>query len=203
MERHQWPQYALPIPSAHLPSSSHFVHHASLAACWDQRGYYPATRRHETPVKASGGGQTDGDYPVAVGELIPSQNSIYEILDFLGRGTFGQVLKAWKRDTSEVVALKILKNIPTYARQGQREVGVLTKLSRVSSEEWNFVRAYESFTHRGHICVVFELLQINLYDFLKKTQFRPLPLKHIRPIAQQVSTSTSVVDGLWTVWLVR
>lgn len=179
-----WPQYAsLPHTSA---ASSQFVHlnPASSGTCWDQRYYYPtATCDQPTSRSAS---EVEGDYPVAVGELIPSNSSVYEILDFLGRGTFGQVLKAWKRDTSEVVALKILKNIPTYARQGRREVGVLTKLSRFSSEEWNFVRAYESFTHRGHICLVFELLQTNLYDYLKKTQFRPFPLKHIRPIAQQV-----------------
>ncbi len=186
-----WPQYAHVPPllssSAYASQLAH-LHHASAGAHWDQR-YHQAAARHEQPTGGSlstVSKQTEGDYQVSVGELISSHNSIYEVLDFLGRGTFGQVLKAWKRDTSEVVALKILKNIPTYARQGQREVDVLTKLSWVSSEEWNFVRACESFTHRGHICLVFELLQINLYDYLKKTRFHPLPLKHIRPIAQQV-----------------
>jgi len=128
----------------------------------------------------------EGDYGVSVNELIASPNAIYEVLDFLGRGTFGQVLKAWRRDTNEVVALKILKNIPSYAKQGQVEIDVLTKLSKVSAEEFNFVRAYESFTHHNHICIVFEMLQINLYDYLKQSRFQPLPLKHIRPIAQQV-----------------
>lgn len=130
----------------------------------------------------------EGDYAVSVNELIASPNAVYEVLDFLGRGTFGQVLKAWRRDTNEVVALKILKNIPSYAKQGQVEVDVLTKLSKVSAEEFNFVRAYESFTHHSHICIVFEMLQINLYDYLKQSHFQPLTLKHIRPIAQQVLT---------------
>lgn len=86
-----------------------------------------------------------------------------------------------------MVALKILKNLPCYTKQGQVEVDVLTKLSRVSADEFNFVRAYESFTHQGHICIVFELLQVNLYEYLKCNRFQPLPLKHVRPIAQQVS----------------
>ena len=103
-----------------------------------------------------------------------------------GRGTFGQVVRCWKKDTHEVVALKILKNLPCYTKQGQVEVDVLTKLSQVSAEEFNFVRAYESFCHHGHICIVFELLHVNLYEYLKCNRFHPLPLKHVRPIAQQV-----------------
>jgi len=41
----------------------------------------------------------------------------YEVLEFLGRGTFGQVAKCWKKGTNEIVAIKILKNHPSYARQ--------------------------------------------------------------------------------------
>ena len=103
-----------------------------------------------------------------------------------GRGTFGQVLRCWKKDSNEVVAMKILKNLPSYAKQGQVEVDVLTTLSKVDSEQFNFVHAYESFSHHGHICIVFECLQVNLYDYLKRNRFQPLPLKHVRPVAQQV-----------------
>lgn len=112
-----------------------------------------------------------------------------------GRGTFGQVVRCWKKDTHEVVALKILKNLPCYTKQGQVEVDVLTKLSRVSADEFNFVRAYESFCHHGHICIVFELLHVNLYEYLKCNRFQPLPLKHVRPIAQQVSIGSEC--GEW------
>ena len=111
---------------------------------------------------------------------------------FAGRGTFGQVVRCWKKDTHEVVALKILKNLPCYTKQGQVEVDVLTKLSRVSADEFNFVRAYESFCHHGHICIVFELLHVNLYEYLKCNRFHPLPLKHVRPIAQQVCVHVSI-----------
>lgn len=85
-----------------------------------------------------------------------------------------------------MVAVKILKNLPSYTKQGQVEVDVLTTLSKVDSEQFNFVHAYESFSYHGHICIVFECLQINLYDYLKQKRFQPLPLKYIRPVAQQV-----------------
>lgn len=97
------------------------------------------------------------------------------------------MLKCWKRDTNEVVAVKILKNMPSYTKQGQIEVDVLSRLRRHGAEAHNFVLCLESFVHRGHICIVFEMLHINLYDYLKQGGFQPLPLKHIRPIAQQVS----------------
>ena len=132
-------------------------------------------------------GDKEGDYQVSVGEVIPSPRSAaYEVLDLLGRGTFGQVLRCWRRDSGEVVALKVLKSLPSYAKQGQVEVEILSRLSKEDADEFNFVRAYESFTHRGHICIAFEMLQVNLYDYLKRSQFRPLALHQVRPIAQQV-----------------
>uniref|UniRef100_A0A3Q4G5U8 Protein kinase domain-containing protein n=1 Tax=Neolamprologus brichardi TaxID=32507 RepID=A0A3Q4G5U8_NEOBR len=48
----------------------------------------------------------------------------YEVLEFLGRGTFGQVVKCWKRGTSEVVAVKILKNHPSYTHGSHSPVSV-------------------------------------------------------------------------------
>ena len=148
----------------------------------------PWSHRRPNPAPARGASASEGDYAVSLGELIASPaNAVYEVLELLGRGTFGQVLRCWRRDSSEVVALKVLKNLPSYAKQGQVEIDVLTRLSKVNADEFNFVRAYESFQHRGHICIAFELLQINLYDYLKRTHFTPLPLHHVRPIAQQVS----------------
>ena len=58
--------------------------------------------------------------------------------------------------------------------------------SQENADEFNFVRAYECFTHKNHTCLVFEMLEQNLYDFLKQNKFQPLPLKYIRPITHQV-----------------
>ncbi|CAL8116038.1 unnamed protein product [Orchesella dallaii] len=143
----------------------------------------------KTAVGGSGGG--DGDYQLVQHEVLFSLTSQthYEVLEFLGRGTFGQVVKCWKKGTNEIVAIKILKNHPSYARQGQIEVSILSRLSQENADEFNFVRAYECFQHRNHTCLVFEMLEQNLYDFLKQNKFSPLPLKYIRPILQQVLTA--------------
>jgi len=142
---------------------------------------------------AAGG---DGDYQVVQHEVLCSMKNTYEVLDFLGRGTFGQVVKCWKRGTGEVVAVKILKNHPSYARQGQIEVGILARLSGENADEHNLVRAFECFQHRSHTCLVFEMLEQNLYDFLKQNKFSPLPLKVIRPVLQQVATALKKLKSM-------
>ncbi|CAJ0584401.1 unnamed protein product, partial [Mesorhabditis spiculigera] len=133
---------------------------------------------------------TEGEYQLIKNEVLvsPYRNQ-YEVLEFLGKGTFGQVVKAWKKGTNEIVAIKILKKHPSYARQGQIEVSILSRLSSENAEEYNFVRAFECFQHKSHTCLVFEMLEQNLYDFLKQNKFQPLPLNSIRPIVQQVLTA--------------
>nr|XP_040052788.1 homeodomain-interacting protein kinase 3 [Gasterosteus aculeatus aculeatus] len=150
------------------------------------------------PSKAGAGGMGggDGDYQVVQHEVLCSMKNTYEVLDFLGRGTFGQVVKCWKRGTGEVVAVKILKNHPSYARQGQIEVGILARLSAENADEHNLVRAFECFQHRSHTCLVFEMLEQNLYDFLKQNKFSPLPLKVIRPVLQQVATALKKLKSM-------
>uniref|UniRef100_A0A3P9H5D4 non-specific serine/threonine protein kinase n=1 Tax=Oryzias latipes TaxID=8090 RepID=A0A3P9H5D4_ORYLA len=157
-----------------------------------------ATVTAPAAIGAGGGGTGggDGDYQVVQHEVLCSMKNTYEVLDFLGRGTFGQVVKCWKRGTGEVVAVKILKNHPSYARQGQIEVGILARLSGENADEHNLVRAFECFQHRSHTCLVFEMLEQNLYDFLKQNKFSPLPLKVIRPVLQQVATALKKLKSM-------
>uniref|UniRef100_A0AAZ3SQ32 non-specific serine/threonine protein kinase n=1 Tax=Oncorhynchus tshawytscha TaxID=74940 RepID=A0AAZ3SQ32_ONCTS len=151
---------------------------------------------HSAPTTKSSSSSGEGDYQLVQHEILCSVSCSYEVLEFLGRGTFGQVTKCWKRGTNDIVAIKILKNHPSYARQGQIEVGILNRLSAENADEFNFVRSYECFQHKGHTCLVFEMLEQNLYDFLKHSKFSPLPLQHIRPILQQVATALMKLKSL-------
>nr|XP_003220608.3 PREDICTED: homeodomain-interacting protein kinase 1 isoform X1 [Anolis carolinensis] len=153
-----------------------------------------ATTTTVTTKASSSSGE--GDYQLVQHEILCSMTNSYEVLEFLGRGTFGQVAKCWKRSTKEIVAIKILKNHPSYARQGQIEVSILSRLSSENADEYNFVRSYECFQHKNHTCLVFEMLEQNLYDFLKQNKFSPLPLKYIRPILQQVATALMKLKSL-------
>lgn len=47
------------------------------------------------------------------------------ILDILGQGTFGQVVKCQNMKTHEIVAVKVVKNKPAYFNQSMMEVTIL------------------------------------------------------------------------------
>lgn len=147
-------------------------------------------------TKKNGSSSGEGEYQLIEHEVLVSPYYQYEVLEFLGKGTFGQVVKCWKKSTNDIVAIKILKKHPSYARQGQIEVSILTRLSMENAEEHNFVRAFECFQHKNHTCLVFEMLQQNLYDFLKQNKFTPLPLYCIRPIVQQVLVALAKLKHL-------
>ncbi|KAJ8259462.1 hypothetical protein GJAV_G00169550 [Gymnothorax javanicus] len=151
---------------------------------------------HSASTTKSSNSNSEGDYQLVQHEILCSVSNSYEVLEFLGRGTFGQVAKCWKRGTNEIVAIKILKNHPSYARQGQIEVNILGRLSTENADEFNFVRSYECFQHKNHTCLVFEMLEQNLYDFLKHSKFSPLLLKCIRPVLQQVATALMKLKSL-------
>ncbi|XP_076030762.1 homeodomain interacting protein kinase isoform X6 [Oratosquilla oratoria] len=171
--------------------SSRQTHRTVSGTVAHGKGALGGGAQHATKGAGGGGGSAaaDGDYQLVQHEVLYSLTAQYEVLEFLGRGTFGQVVKCWKKGTNDIVAIKILKNHPSYARQGQIEVSILTRLSQENADDYNFVRAFECFHHKNHTCLVFEMLEQNLYDFLKHNKFSPLPLKFIRPILQQVLTA--------------
>lgn len=49
----------------------------------------------------------------------------YLILDVLGQGTFGQVVKCQNMKNHEIVAVKVVKNKPAYFNQSMMEVTIL------------------------------------------------------------------------------
>lgn len=57
--------------------------------------------------------------------VVGSMAHRYLILDVLGQGTFGQVVKCQNMRTHEVVAVKVVKNKPAYFQQSMMEVTIL------------------------------------------------------------------------------
>ena len=56
----------------------------------------------------------------------------YLILDILGQGTFGQVVKCQNMKTHEIVAVKVVKNKPAYFNQSMMEVTILELVSALT-----------------------------------------------------------------------
>lgn len=58
----------------------------------------------------------------------------------------------------------------------------------------NIVRLLDCFQFKNHLCLVFELLNINLYELLKQNQFRGLPLPLIRHFIKQILEVREDID---------
>ena len=124
------------------------------------------------------------NYKIVVGDHF---NYRYEVLSILGKGSFGQVCKCLDHKTQETIALKIIKNKSKFHKQGAVEVKVLRHLNDHDPEDTqNVARILASFTFRSHLCIIFELLSINLYEFLKLNHFQGLTLSLTRCFAIQL-----------------
>lgn len=146
--------------------------------------------------------ESEYDYTIKLHETLQSKSALYEVLEYLGKGTFGQVVKCWEKGSNRLVAVKITKDHPNYRRQAEHEIQILHKLM-ISIPNYDtscLVKALDVFNHFGHTCIVFEMLQQNLYDYLKSTDFKPSPLSFIRPVIHQVF---SAISKLWHLGIVH
>jgi serine/threonine protein kinase len=149
--------------------------------------YEQRNPRVDSFCRNDGYDNADGDYICKVGDVLFNPEGVgFEIIDQLGKGTFGQVMKcANVSDRSQSVAIKIVKNKPAYFQQGLVEVRILQVLNK--SFDLRVVKMMDYFVFRKHLCIVFELLSVNLYDVIKHNNFRGLPFSMVRSIVDQLT----------------
>ncbi|KAH3760682.1 Dual specificity protein kinase YAK1 [Pelomyxa schiedti] len=129
------------------------------------------------------------------------KNSSYTITAMLGKGTFGQVIKCrvnspTPQSSSQYLAIKVLKNKPAYFRQGMLEVGILALLNFQYDHEGSHrtVRMTDYFLVHNHLCIVFELLSMNLFELVKQNNYKGLSPRLIRVFVEQILESLEVME---------
>ena len=112
----------------------------------------------------------NGDILLKIGQHIAYR---FEIVDTLGKGSFGQVVKVKDHKKNIICALKIIRNKKRFHKQGKVEVELLEACQKNDpSHKKNIVRIFGYFKFRDHICISFELLNMNLYEFLRLNHFQ-------------------------------
>ncbi|CAB4409140.1 unnamed protein product [Rhizophagus irregularis] len=133
-----------------------------------------------------------GDY-----KIIPKDHLCYryEVVDTLGKGSFGQVLKCLDHKTGEYVAVKIIRNKKRFHCQALVEVKILECLNKWDPDDThNIVHMNDHFYFRNHLCIAFELLSINLYEFIKSSNFQGFSLGLIKRFCVQLLNSLSLLQ---------
>eukprot|EP01083_Nonionella_stella_P210214 761248_1 len=139
----------------------------------------------------------DNDLVLCVNDVLKSDTGHqFQVIDLLGKGTFGQVVKCHnlsKKD--DICAVKVIKNKPAYFNQALVEIRILKMLNEKYDPEnsHNIVRLLDFFKYKKHLCLVFELLNVNLYDLVKQNSFRGLSCSLIRVFIRQVLNTLIVL----------
>ncbi|KAI9145510.1 kinase-like domain-containing protein [Paraphysoderma sedebokerense] len=124
------------------------------------------------------------DYVPLEGELLDGR---YKVLQVLGKGSFGVVIKAIDVQTDDYVAIKIIKAKKSFSKQAMIEIRILEFLNSNDPQDTkNLVRLKRYFQHREHLCLVYELLSHNLFDLLRCKKFSGLDLNLVRKFGFQI-----------------
>ncbi|KAL8371651.1 hypothetical protein RB595_001447 [Gaeumannomyces hyphopodioides] len=130
-----------------------------------------AAEEEAAPQLANGGGILEGDdkdgyYKIRPGEMLDGR---YQLQSALGRGMFSGVARALDTTTKRLVAIKIMRNNDALRKGGFTEIAILQKLNEADPEDRKHIVKFErAFEYKGHLCMTFESLSLNLREVLKK-----------------------------------
>ncbi|XP_012218653.1 dual specificity tyrosine-phosphorylation-regulated kinase mbk-2 isoform X2 [Linepithema humile] len=147
-----------------------------------------AHKIHGEEVSSQNGGYDDenGSYNKVLHDHISYR---YEILEVIGKGSFGQVIRALDHKTGQHIAIKIIRNKKRFHHQALIEVRILEHLRKKDLEansQHNVIHMLEYFYFRNHLCISFELMSLNLYELIKKNNYQGFSLSLIRRFANSL-----------------
>lgn len=118
------PNEALRIAKLNIFERGEIVDHSNIYFCGTD-----STKKHvgDLNAEAANFGYDDerGDYNIVTGDHLAYR---YEIIDILGKGSFGQVVRCIDHRTGGLVAIKIIRNKKRFHQQALVEVDILQKL---------------------------------------------------------------------------
>ncbi|KAI0974469.1 kinase-like domain-containing protein [Xylaria arbuscula] len=112
------------------------------------------------------GDDKDGYYKIRNGEIM---NGRYQVQSTLGKGMFSGVARAVDITNKRLVAIKMMRNNDALRKGGFTEIAILQKLNDADPENRKHIVKFERhFEHKGHLCLTFENLSLNLREVLRK-----------------------------------
>ena len=136
----------------------------------------------------------EGDYKLIIGGHL---NYRYEMIECLGKGSFGEAIKCYDHKNNYLVCIKIINSQEKFKKQALNEIKILSTISTYDiNNDSNNIQFYNNFIFRNHICLVFELLGKNLYEYLKSINFIGLDILQIKNYTTQILFSLLFLSNL-------
>ncbi|XP_016962058.1 dual specificity tyrosine-phosphorylation-regulated kinase 2 isoform X2 [Drosophila biarmipes] len=111
----------------------------------------------------------------------------YEILEVIGKGSFGQVIRALDHKTNTHVAIKIIRNKKRFLNQAVVELNILDELREKDADgSHNVIHMLDYTYFRKHLCITFELMSLNLYELIKKNNYNGFSMSLIRRFCNSI-----------------
>lgn len=127
----------------------------------------------------------EGNLVISKGDtIIKTEELRYMVIELLGVGTFGQVFRCVSNEGDEV-AIKVVKAINRYFQYGMNEVRILRRLKDNGLTE-RFANLNDAFVYKQHLCIVLEVLGMNLYELTKVFRFNGLSYAVLKTFLRQV-----------------
>ncbi|WBW71119.1 DYRK family protein kinase Pom2 [Schizosaccharomyces osmophilus] len=134
----------------------------------------------------------NGDYRVNVGDHLFYR---YEVINKVGKGSFGEVLRCIDYKYGKLVAIKVIRNRVKCYDQALIEAGILERLTKDESFiESNIIRYFDHFNFRNHLCIVTELLGENLFEVIRDNNYKGFPLIIVKSFTAQLLKSLNFLQ---------
>jgi dual specificity tyrosine-phosphorylation-regulated kinase 2/3/4 len=118
------PQQALHMASLNIYERGEIVDYKDIYFCGTNNAVKHVGEMTATAVNF-GFDDERGDYSIVYGDHLLYR---YEVIDVLGKGSFGQVVRCIDHKTGGLVAVKIIRNKKRFHQQALVEVNILKKL---------------------------------------------------------------------------
>ncbi|KAJ3533281.1 hypothetical protein NMY22_g7395 [Coprinellus aureogranulatus] len=172
----------------------------------------PTTNLNPAALMVDSAADPEGYYTVILGEYLDSGR--YQVFSSLGKGMFANVVRARVlkeddgsgnlvdvdggregKDGLREVAIKIIRCQEPMYKAGLKEAQILHKLRQLDLEDKKHVVKLErTFEHRGHLCLVFESLSMNLREVVKRFgKDVGLNIRAVRAYAHQLFLALSLL----------
>uniref|UniRef100_A0A3B3H7L4 Protein kinase domain-containing protein n=1 Tax=Oryzias latipes TaxID=8090 RepID=A0A3B3H7L4_ORYLA len=163
--------------------------------------------RLKEKMSRKGNKQTEA-VELRVGSELVGSKGVYIVKEFLGEGGFGKVAKCsklWrgfgkvarctKLGSPEIYAIKIITNV----QEGKEEFESMKLIQVLDPDENHLMKMYECFSFQNVICLVYEILEESLEDFLIKNECKATPLTYVRALAQQMFQALKALKSIGVV----